>query len=105
MRCDLLIAWRHRLVVEGIQCDGLASGKQVLSAPGALQRLGDVLLIVVTVGGTQLRQALRVALAHDDGREDGHAGYPGDVTDNLGELAMHLCYGLVHLLHRVGGDS
>ena len=50
----------------------------------------DVLLIVVAVGVAQLRQALRVALAREDGLEDSHAGHPGDRTDDLGELAMHL---------------
>jgi hypothetical protein len=69
MRLNLLIALGHLLVVEGRQLDGLASGKQVRSAPGALQRLGDVLLIVVAVGVAQLRQALRVALAREDGLE------------------------------------
>jgi hypothetical protein len=52
MRGDLLIALRHLLVVEGRQLDGLASGKQVLSAPGALQALPDV------AGATPISQAL-----------------------------------------------
>jgi hypothetical protein len=71
----------------------------VLSAPGALQRLGDVLLSVVAVGVAQLRQALRVALAREDGLEDGHAGHARALTDDLGELAMHLFSSLVPMLH------
>ncbi|NJR12387.1 hypothetical protein HC776_00370, partial [bacterium] len=39
MRFDLLIALGDLLVIEGIQLDRLASGKQVFGAPGALERL------------------------------------------------------------------
>jgi hypothetical protein len=105
MRFELLIAWRHLLVVEGRQLDGLASGTQVRSAPGTLQRLGDVRLIVVAVGVAQLRQARRVALAREDGLEDSHAGHPGARTDDLGALAMHRFSGFVPRLHRVGGGG
>jgi hypothetical protein len=90
MRFDRLIALRNLLMVEGRQLDGLASGKQGLSAPGALQRLGAVGLGVVAVGVAQRRQALRVALAREDGLKDGHAGHASDFTDDLGQLAMHL---------------
>jgi hypothetical protein len=45
-------------VGECIQCDSLASGKQVFGAPGALQRLGDVVLRVVAVRVAQLREGL-----------------------------------------------
>ena len=102
-RCDLLIALGNLLVGEDIPRDGLAEGKQGLSAPGALQRLGDVLLIVVAVGVAQRRQALRVALAREDGLEEGHAGHARDRTDDLGELKMQLFSGLVPRLHMVGG--
>jgi hypothetical protein len=103
MRFDLLIALGHLLVIEVIQLDGLASGKQMLGAPRALQCLGDVVLIVVAVRIAQLREVLRVTLAREDGLEDSHAGHPGDLTDDLGELEMHLFSGFVHMLHMVGG--
>ncbi|MBM3226800.1 MAG: hypothetical protein FJZ47_23800 [Candidatus Tectomicrobia bacterium] len=103
MRLDLLIALGDLLVVEGIQRDRLASGKQVFGAPGALQRLGDVVLRVVAVRVAQLRQRHRIAFASDDGFEDGHAGHPRDLTDDLGELEIHLFSGLVQMLNMVGG--
>ena len=89
MSCDLLIAQDDLLVIECIECEGLLYGKEVLSTPGVLQRLGDVVLIVVAVWVTQLREALRVAFARDDGLEDGHVGRSREVTDHLGELEMH----------------
>src|SRR5207244_6441056 len=75
----------------------------MLGAPRALQRLGDVVLIMVAVRIAQLCEVLRVALAREDGREESHAGHARDVTDDWGELAMHLCSGFVHRLHMVGG--
>jgi hypothetical protein len=62
----------------------------MLGAPRALQGLGDVVLIVVAVRIAQLRQVLRVALTGDDGLEDGHAGHPRDLANDLGQLEMHL---------------
>jgi len=103
MRFALLIALGDLLVREGIQLDRLASGTQVCGAPGALERLGAVVLCVVAVWVAQLREGLRVALASEDGLEDGHAGHPGTITDDLRELEMHLFSGLLHMLHMVGG--
>jgi hypothetical protein len=90
MRFDLLIALGDLLAIECIQLDSLSSGKQVFGSPGALPRLGDVVLIMVAVRVAQLREVLLVALARDDGLEDGHAGHARDVTDDLGELEVHL---------------
>jgi len=103
MRCDLLIAQGQVLVRECIEGDGLLQGKQVLGTPGALQRLGDVVRIVLAVGGAQLRQVLGMALARSDRLHDGHAGHAREVTDDLGECEGHLLQGLGHGLHRVGG--
>src|SRR6266568_3232255 len=75
----------------------------MFGTPGALQRLGDVVRIVVAVGVAQLRQALRVALARDDGFDDGHAGHARDITHDLGEFEVHLLQGLWHVLNMVGG--
>ena len=93
------------LVREVIAGEGLLSGKEVLGAPGALQRLGDIGLIVVAVGVAQLRQALRVALARHNGLADGHTGRPSAMTDHLGEREVHLFQGLVPRLEMVGGGG
>src|SRR2546429_302802 len=53
--------------------------------------------------GEGLGGALWVTLAREDGLEDGHAGHPSDLTDDLSELEMHLFSGFVLMLHRVGG--
>jgi hypothetical protein len=97
------IAQGALLVIAVIEGDSLRQGTQGLGAPGALQRLGDGVLVVVTVRSAQLGQRTRVALARKEGREDGHAGHPRDLPDDLGALEMHLCSGLVPRLHMVGG--
>ncbi len=99
----LLSALGHLLVVDFRQLDGLASGTQVRGAPKALQGLGHVVRIVVTVRVAPLCQALRMALAREDGFDDGHAGHASEVTDNVGELEVHLWQRLLHGLHMVGG--
>jgi hypothetical protein len=86
----VLIALGHLLVREVLQLDSVSEGNQMLGAPRAWQCLGDVVLIVVAVRIAQLREVLRVTLAREDGLEESHAGHPGDLTDDLGELAMHL---------------
>ena len=104
---DLLIADGAVLVREGREFDGLASSNQGFSAPGALQRLGDLVRIVVALGVTELGEGHRSAFARDDRLDDGHAGAPRELTDDLGELAVHLLQGLVPVLHMLGrrGDE
>ena len=102
MGFDLLSAQGHLLGLEVIEGYGLLSGKEVLGAPGALQRLGAISLIVVAAGVAQLRQALWVALARPNRLEAGHPGRPSDMTDHLGALAVHLFQGLLQRLDMVG---
>lgn len=102
-RLDLLVASGALRVLDRIQLDGLASGKQMLGTPMALQGHGPLVRIVVTVWVTQWCQALWMALAREDGFEEGHPGHARDVTEHLGALAVHLVQGLVHVLHRVRG--
>jgi hypothetical protein len=86
----LLITWGDVRVREGIQRDRVAEGKQRFRAPGARQRLGDVVLGGVAVRVAQLREALGGTLTRQDGLEHGHAGAPRDLTDDLGALEMPL---------------
>jgi hypothetical protein len=46
---------------------------------------------------------LWIALAREDGFEDGHTGHARNVTDHLGELEVHLLQGLLHVLNMVSG--
>jgi len=89
-RFDLLVASGDRLVIDCIQLDGLASGNPMLGTPSALQGLGHLVCIVATGRVTQLGQALWIALAREDGFEEGHTGHAHDVTDHLDELEVHL---------------
>jgi hypothetical protein len=75
----------------------------MLGTPMALQGLGHIVRIVVTVRVTQLCQALWLALAREDSFEDGHTGHARDVTAYLGELEVHLLQGLWHMLNMVRG--
>ncbi len=97
MPVALQIAVGALLVRDFVHLDGLASGKQRLIAPMALQGIDNVVRLVMTVRVTQLGEALRRALARDHGFEDGHAGHARDVTDHVGELAVHLLQGLVQV--------
>jgi hypothetical protein len=54
VRLELLIAHGHLLLVEVRQCHGLLEGKQVLGAPGAVHRFGDLVLAVLAVRVAQL---------------------------------------------------
>jgi len=103
VRRDLLIAVGALLVGAGLQRARWASGKQGLGAPGALQRLGDVGLRVVAGRVAQRRQRHRIACAGDEGFEEGHAGHPRDLPDDLGERERHLFSGLGHMRNMVGG--
>jgi hypothetical protein len=81
----------------------LLPGQQVLGAPGALQRLGDLVLTMLAMRVAQLGQDYGSAFAREDGLEDGHAGHTRDITDDLGELEVHLLQGLLHGLNMLGG--
>jgi hypothetical protein len=98
---ELLIAHGQLLMVHVRQCDGVLEGEQVLSTPGALERLGDVVLTVLAVRVAERGQGERVACASENGCEDGHARGAGAVTHDLGACAVHLWQGLVHGLHMV----
>ena len=75
----------------------------MFGTPGARQRLGDGVRIMVAVGVTQLGQRHWRAFAGADGFEDGHAGYAREGTHALGAFAVHLLQGLWHVLPRLGG--
>jgi len=53
------------------------------------------------MGVAQLGQGHGSAFAGDDGVEDGHASGAWKVTDDLGECAVHLLQGLMHMLNMV----
>jgi len=83
MPCDLLIAVGELLVRDFVQHDGWRQAHRCLARQG-LERLGEVVRIVVGSGGCAARQARRVALAHDDSFDDGHAGHARAITHDLG---------------------
>ncbi|MCY1297113.1 hypothetical protein D9M70_465400 [compost metagenome] len=87
------------VVVHG-QC--LAQHEQVLLAPVARQGLGDLLGAGLDAAVAVPGQYLGVALAGDDGADDGLAGLPHDVAEHLGELEVHLHQRFLHALHPTG---
>ena len=62
----------------------------MLGPPGALQRLGNLLLTMLAMGIAQLGQGEGVAFASDDGMENGHPRDTRQVTHDLGEFEIHL---------------
>jgi hypothetical protein len=68
---EVLIAHGQWLVITLISCDGLREGTQVLGPPGAVQRLGHLLLTMLAVGVAQLGQGEGGACASDEGTENG----------------------------------
>jgi hypothetical protein len=89
-RWDMVIAHGQLLVVEVIQFHGLLSSTQVRGTPGALQRLGNLLLPMLAMGGAQLGQGEGIAFASDDGMENGQPRDTRQGTYDLGECAIHL---------------
>ena len=72
-------------------------------APGTLQRAGDRRLVGLAAAVAQLGALVGVPLPVEDGPDDGHAGHPGDVAHDVGQLQVHLLEGLWHVLDRVRG--
>ncbi len=87
---DLLFALAHELLVEAPRLEGLAQGEEVLLAPVAQQRLGDLGLALLAAGVAVAGEHPGVALARHDCVEDREAGDPGDVGDGVVQLHVHL---------------
>ena len=101
--CDLPSAQGALLVRAGREGDGVRQGTQGLGAPGALPRLGALGLTRLAGRGAPRGQEHGLACAREEGREEGPAGHPRALTNDLGELAGPLVPGLVPVLHRLGG--
>ena len=89
--------------MELVQIVGLPQLEEMFGPPCPVQRQGDLLPAVMTLGMAPLGQPLGVALAVEDGQDDRHAGQPGDAADDLGQLDVHLLEGLLHVLDMTGG--
>lgn len=83
----------------------LAQGKEMLGSPVALEAAGDGVsgsLDAMIFEGGQLE---RIALARQDGLEDGQSGDARQITDDMLKLNVHLGEGLVHEADLIGGTT
>ena len=80
----------------------LAQHEQVLFAPIAGQRFGDLFGAGLDTAITVPCQCLGIAFASNDVADDRLPGHPHHVGENLGELDVHLHESLLHALHPTG---
>jgi hypothetical protein len=102
-RFNALVTGCNLLLVSIVQLQGLGQSEDMLFPFIADQGLLDGFQRGVTAGITVRRQHRRVPLAGDEGADDGHAGHPGDVRDDMVELKIHLRQRLLHVLDMRGG--
>ena len=84
------------------QRQGLLEDKEMLLTPGAGQRQGDLIYILLAAGIPQGREGARVALARDNGAEDTLPSGTRHIAERLRSLPMHLQEGFLHM-EDVGG--
>lgn len=85
----------RRVAIE--QCQRLCEDKEMLRAPGACQRHGDLVRILLAAVVAQGSQVLRVTLAGDHGTEDPLPSVTRDLTKRLRPLDIHLHQRLRHV--------
>ena len=100
---DLAIALGDEGLVMAPGSQGLLEDKEQFGAPIALEGAGDQIAgsfdAMVFEGG----QLLGIALAGEDGIEDGQAGDAGQVADDVMDLDIHLGEGFLEVLDVGGG--
>ncbi|MCY1241853.1 hypothetical protein D3C84_915260 [compost metagenome] len=69
---------------------------QMLAPPIALKTPSDSLLACLDAAVGQFSQLHRVPFTCADGSQNLHAGYAGNITDDIGQLDVHLAHGLLH---------
>jgi hypothetical protein len=100
LRLDLGVALGQLRAAEVEGRQRLLQSKQVLASPVALQAGGDLVGAGLDAHVAQRSQCVPVALAGDDGTQDGLAAGAGHVGDDGGQLDVHLHQRLLHVLHR-----
>lgn len=95
----LAVALRDLAGVGVIQRQGLLQGEQMLRAPVARERGGNLGLVGLDAPVAQPRQCVRVTLARGDGAHDGLAGHAHEVGDDVVQLHVHLGQRLLYVLH------
>ena len=77
----------------------------MLGPPVAFQRFSDGLGVGFDMWIPQLGELGAVPLSSQNGVHNGTARRPGDVTDDMVDLQVHLRQRLVHVLHVLSGRS
>jgi hypothetical protein len=75
----------------------------MLGPPVAFQRFSDGLGVDFDVWIPQLGELCAVPLSSQDGVHNGPARQPGNVTDDMMDLQVHLRQRLVHVLNMLAG--
>src|SRR6516225_872568 len=95
----LAIALRHLLLAELIAILLLLQQKQQIWLPIALQTLRNLFLTGLDPRIPKLSQLMRIALAYQNGLDDGLSGRSAHIAQHIGQLDIHLRQRLLHPLN------
>jgi hypothetical protein len=77
----------------------------MLGPPAAFQRFSDGLGVGFDMWIRQLGELCSIWISSEDGVHNGKANHPGNVSDDIVDLHVHLCQRLVHMLHALAGGQ
>src|SRR5262249_39078653 len=83
MRFDLTVTLEHFLVIDGVPGQRWGRRERVLLTPLAVERCGNRLFAMLTAIVPEPGERDRIALARQDGADNGHPGHPSEVADDM----------------------
>jgi len=102
---DGLVTGGDLALVKLIAFEGLTEAEEMFGAPVADQGLGDLVAGTFNLVLFECGQLVGVALAGENGLEDGQAGDAGDIADDVVQGEVHLLEGLLEVQHVAGGGA
>ena len=102
---DMLVAGGDLMLVMEPSVVGLAEGEEMFWEPVAVETASDDIFGSFDVGIFEGGQGEGIALAGEDGLQDGLAGDAGEIADDVVELNIHLGERLVEEADLVGGTT
>ena len=100
---DLLVALGDELLVMPPGVQGLLDDEEMFGAPVTVEAAGDGVAAGLDAMIFEGGELLRIALAGEDGLEDGQAGDAGQIADDVVDLEVHLGEGFLQVLDMAAG--